>query len=135
MRDIRFRGKRVDSGKWIYGNFLQPWNGVRYLATIHDGLYAYEVIPESVGQFTCLKDKNGKEMYEGDICINEHGLSDYYYVVEWIFAGFQLVTHKKPNSNVRGISHGINQGYMETADFIEVIGNIHDNPSLLEVQP
>ena len=89
-------------------------------------------------QFTGLRDNKrtaefpeGQKIYEGDICINHNVLSDYYYVVKWIFAGFQLVTYKKPTSDVRGISHGINQGYMEDADHIEVIGNIHQNPGLL----
>jgi uncharacterized phage protein (TIGR01671 family) len=85
----------------------------------------YELI-----QYTGMNDKNGKEIYEGDICIctEEHRLQNYYYVVEWIFAGFQLVTYRKTG---HGISDGINQGYFEDAEGMEVVGNIYENPDML----
>lgn len=81
--------------------------------------------------YTGLKDENGKEIYLGDICINKNGLEDYYYVVEWIYAGFQLVTYKKPSSDICGISHGINQGYMEDSVGLKVVGDIYRNPELI----
>ena len=71
MRTIKFRGKRVDNGEWIYGDLLQwqtkgisaivPQNGNEW-----SNPYDFEVIPESVGQFTGLIDGNGVEMYDGD---------------------------------------------------------------------
>ena len=145
MREIKFRGKRIDNGEWLeggyYGKKMHPFTGddQHYIMSatytpISDSSYFtdFEVDPATVGQDTGLKDESGQEICEGDICTYHNGLSDYYYVVEWVFAGLQVVTYKKPEANVRGISDGINQGYMEDADGFEVIGNIHDNPELLE---
>lgn len=84
-------------------------------------------------QSTGLKDKNGVEIFEGDICNLSGGLEDYWYIVEWLFAGWQLVTYKKPRANVRGISDGINQCYLEPsiASNLDIVGNIYANPELL----
>lgn len=72
------------------------------------------------------------EFYEGDILESEHGLQDYYYVIEWIYSGLQTVTYKKKESTVRGISHGINQGYIEDVlDLYSIVGNIHENSDLI----
>ncbi|MGK0607279.1 YopX family protein [Enterococcus gilvus] len=69
------------------------------------------------------------------MCECEDGLQNYWYVIEWIFGGWQVVTYKKPESNVRGISDGINQAYLEPeyCSTLKVIGHIHDNPELLKV--
>lgn len=101
----------------------------------------HDCYPGSIGQFTGLYDKNGKEIYEGDILrgneypFNCDGVDNYFAEIVWAdnVCGFYRITHKKPNSTVCGISHG-NWEQLDEDDIksFEVIGNIHDNPELLK---
>ena len=120
MREIFFRGKRVDNGKWVEGNYSIDVSGRVDILPI-DNLVFFEVIPETVGQFTGLTDKNGKKIFEGDILESD----SERFVVEWDdeFLGFYL-TDVNPRY----------QGYAMFADVADdgyIIGNIHDNPELL----
>ena len=150
MREILFRGKRTDNGEWAYGCLLNKIYGARNPAIISDqGVnddfnldfeYTY-VEEETIGQYTGLTDKNGKKIFEGDLL---DGFSypyvfeedhNYFAEVVWFYDcyAFGLHTHKYPTSDVRGCSDG-NCDYMEDFDSSEweVIGNIYDNPELLE---
>lgn len=137
MRDVLFRGKRIDNGEWVEGLLWKKKYGstkmfISYFPNKDDEQKVCAIEPDTVCQYTGLQDKNDKKIFEGDVCFDENGLTDYYCVIEWVFAGFQLVTYKKASSNARGISNGMNQGYFEDSDGIEVIGNIYDNPELLK---
>ena len=130
MREILFRGKRIDNGEWIEGCFLDKNNiGIFYDDAEESdcAVHIFSVISETVGQYTGLTDKNGKKIFEGDII----DTPDRLIKVVW-FAGnaqfdlhFIRYTDEAAITNFKGI-------YMRDLKEYEVIGNIHDNPELLE---
>lgn len=128
MRTIKFRGRSLDGKEWYHGDL--EYNRVDNIARIHtydkDGYYIrqYYVNPNTVGQFTGLQDKNGKDIYEGDIICFVDGLkrvndewidNKHIYEVEYSGAAF------------RGVL-----GLSECTDAVEIIGDIYDNPDLLK---
>lgn len=140
MREIVFRGKRVDNGEWIVSTTVSRFDKYLYMcksskcevtydlynitAIISKKPFFVEVIPETVGQYTGLTDKNGTKIFEGDIV--EHTVSfngsirtGYIEYIERYGAFF-----------IRGSGYSDNQMYA-FCNF-KVIGNIHDNPELLE---
>ena len=143
MREILFRGKRVDNGEWAEGNLSVGDDGeCEILIGTRTIRISYSVIPETVGQFTGLHDKNGAKIFEGDILQGyqypylSEGHFNYYAEVVYFenCPAFGIYTFKNPNLNVvRGISAG-NMDLMEDWESKnwEVIGNIYDNPELLE---
>lgn len=131
MREILFRGKRVDNGEWAEGQYYKrthyygDYSVKRYIiASTEDLDYDqvleyYEVIPETLGQFTGLLDKNGKKIFEGDIVKLDNSLDTKQknFEVKFTYGQFYI---------------GINKPVAYVRDSCEVIGNIHDNPELLE---
>ena len=130
MRKIVFRGKTVDGGAWIRGHFVE----MEGLPCIFNNGMAVRVVPDTVGQFTGLYDRNGKEIFEGDIVnakVIENRMSgtrkytDVYEVAYHPkFCYFYL---KKEGNNL--LFDG-NWSYGVTIE--EVIGVINDNPELIE---
>ena len=122
MREILFRGKRVDNGEWITGsaiNILYDFKGEK---RIYIGWY--EVIPETVGQWTGLTDMDGNKIFDGDVVerrfnITAFGKTSTEKLVKPVY--YQLGCYQP-------------RGLLANHESIEVIGNIHDNPELLEVE-
>ncbi|AGR18794.1 hypothetical protein FKW42_09625 [Listeria monocytogenes] len=126
MRGIEFRGKIVGAEGFVYGKLLAPLaSGNAYIAydvnEVRSFVYisrSEKVDPETVGQYTGLKDKYGKKIFEGDICWEEH--NECYGVVKFEDAKFLYLWEN------------IAEDLWEVADSIEIYGNIHENPELLE---
>ena len=142
-REILFRGKRIDNGDWVYGLLLANKLGA-YIITEENPhectQYGYieideysRVDPKTVGQYTGLKDKNGVKIFEGDALkvINPNDEEDNLCVVKWdnLCGGYPYVPWGGfGNFDVSTV------GWAMTMEFtFEIIGNIHDNPELLEV--
>lgn len=143
MREIKFRGKRADNGEWVYGDLLRM-HGVPYIYPdpAPNGWNDYEVITNTVGQFTGLHDKNGKEIYEGDVLrrIPNEQYSDATGIPldmlrEDIGEGGDLVFVRYDESQARVMYYSLidrfNSPWLNTKYFT-VIGNIYDNPELLK---
>lgn len=128
MREILFRGKRIDNGEWVEGWYYKR---IVHLNTFHQNVVVdaievydgenplsiayYSVDPATVGQYTGLTDKNGKKIFEGDIlAINKW---KPYYAVKFEDGTFCMVGTAIP------IRH---------ANKFGIIGNIHDNPNLMK---
>lgn len=129
MREILFRGKRVDNGEWVYGMLCNVFKDgeleLELAIQVSDvfEMFAYPVIPETVGQYTGLDDKNGVKIFEGDVLHDSghmlNGVVEYYTECGgwWYWDKDRFGTS------------------LEFDDFDElaVIGNIYDNPELMEV--
>ena len=161
IREVIFRGKRTDNGKWECGDLLSPneFNAIPhivYIAYLNEygdiGEISTPVIPETVGQFTGLTDKNGKRIFEGDIfkfddevwessytsCGTEYDsfAVENYGVVGFDedIARFDFIKYKFSENSVEADLHENHTiDFSEFVCELEVIGNIHDNPELLKV--
>lgn len=128
MREILFRGKRRDNKQWVEGDLLHCASGEFNINTHKHGQpwLGYCVIPETLGQYTGLTDKNGTKIFEGDI-IKSCEYEDTYRVEYCDYYNYPAFDcdPEVPSDGSNGLS------YLVNTEGVEVIGNIHDNPDLL----
>lgn len=122
MREILFRGKRKDNGEWVYGTPIFYSSGTTVMCNEYQRNENIDL--KTVGQYTGLKDKNGKRIFEGDIVLKRTHNGKKPMPV--YFDGGQFTC------GVGGGSSTPSHYYSLEDKQIEVIGNIHDNPELLE---
>lgn len=161
MREIEFRGKDIETGKWVFGDLHTLCDKPHIHTDKSKFPYAGKrsfVIPETIGQFTGLLDKNGKKIFEGDILrvreyenllMNEFSDDadrfdmftieeirgklkvEYDSPVVFFDGGFQISTHDNDFDMFLACLFGDMKRSSPSFEF-EVIGNIHDTPELLE---
>lgn len=138
MRQIKFRGKRLENGEWVYGSLVSihdtaiivedcdfSWNPDTDITAFWFDKKENEVDPATVGQYTGLKDKNGKEIYEGD-------------VLRWFVNDLISTAPVEYRDGAFWMVRDINTGHGVWNDWLrgeyEIFGNIHDNPELLKTE-
>lgn len=135
MREILFRGKRVDNGKWVEGWYYESQFATYIIPDVqakNGNVCNVEVDPATVGQYTGLQDKNGQKIFEGDIVEKTlwwRGKIDGKIrgVITFDHANYVISWNQETHIS-RYISSIDNMGSLE------IIGNVHDNPELLEVK-
>ena len=178
MREIKFRGFSESESKWVYGNLIEK-DGAYYILEKTVGLYSnakrknniydglggrfrfelHKVEKESVGQYTGHKDKNGKEIYRGDIIKNKYypwgvnqKIKQYYkigVVLDYAFISWELncldvldkskidkylYPYKRRHSQPEYIDKDLLHKDIYRFNAVEVIGNVSENPELLETK-
>lgn len=128
MKEIKFRGKRKDNGEWVYG-WLWKVSDTVFIKMQVDKFHQadYEVIPETVGQFTGRKDDDGNDIYEGDR-INASWRDDY---------GGERVDNFVVYFDIKqsGFAPFANSPFDNRRyEYIKIIGNKFDNPELMEAR-
>ena len=144
MRKIKFKGKSLINGKWVSGDLAHSLDGkLNIFGFVEeegkiDFTGAHKIDSATLCQFTGFLDKNGKEIYEGDVlrsdiypfsCVGDDEYDNYYGAIGWSEdeASFYIVAIKNPKSSVRGISDGISDTISQKMmQNFEVVGNIHE---------
>lgn len=146
MREHLYRGKRIDNGEWVYGDLIKDYlSGQYFIHPYGDSanesdkvgqegclmLFTFEVDPETICDYTNLKDKKFSKIFDGDLLKDEYGTTWLMtYAKGWW--SYQIVSQ---NTKVKNHCTVCPYTHIEYGDYLatmEIIGNIYDNPELLE---
>ena len=148
-RPIKFRGKDSASGEWHYGAYIPPEYTKWQTPSIFDGCHRKEIDPDTLGQYTGYKDVNAIEIYEGDLVqdvhknivnwsnlrmIVRHGVFNAGYLDREKMLGFYVDIANKGMENMWDKNFLYWALGLGISDGVKVIGNIYDNPELLEAK-
>lgn len=123
VRSIKFRGKDIIHNEWIYGGLAEDKNENVVILPKNNWQKGGCVDKDTIGQFTGLYDKNGREIYEGDIVLHKTYHGEKPCVVRFECGAFIVGYHK--GSSIKRTPMLINKSCV-------LIGNIHDNPELIK---
>ena len=142
MRDIIFKAKKIDNGEWVEGAYFPKtkyptkknitliwvWQIGKFYCDYNCGYSPYEVDEKTICQYTGLKDKNGNKIWENDIIKPYDTVTNENYIIGWDkeMGAFVFCDINTNNSLYVLVGH-----YIESIQSVEVIGNIFDNPELL----
>ena len=135
MREILFKGKKRDNGEWVYGDLCQVLPGCEckfnLIFSQDECATSSIVLPETVGQYIGLIDKNGKKIFEGDVCkFREWDNGEMCWIGHVHFEHCQFIISGGANKECPSDFYLVLSRF--SPENIEVIGNVHDNPELLE---
>ena len=129
MREIKFRGKDMFSGKWLYGAYIPTEFTQWREPSIFDGHHRAEVDGTTIGQYTGYKDADGKEIYEGDVLQSFISDKTNRGVVEFRGGAWQIWDRTKDKMSECWM---LLDWTLFRIERVKVVGNIHDNPELME---
>jgi uncharacterized phage protein (TIGR01671 family) len=133
--EIKFRGQRIDNNEWVFGYYVfnPHFNRSEIISFDSERSYAYEIIPETLSQFICVKDKYGKEIYKGDLLKRTEKIDGNW--VDTIYERFEVISSSSFYSfEYQPIDGRQYKQYTKRpfgGEEIEIIGNVYQNPELI----